>query len=135
MTIFSQFTGLCALPMTVVMILIDSIYFGYLTWHEILQKKISLESNFVMTPYNFIQYNMYTSNLANHGLHPRITHVLLNMPLLYNVLALAAFSAVISLLYRLVQSHNTIMFLLLPLNTLVTVRPIETFGIRTWYQF
>ncbi|XP_054266608.1 GPI mannosyltransferase 4-like [Macrosteles quadrilineatus] len=95
--------GLCALPMTVIMILIDSIYFGYLTWHEILQKKVSLESNFVMTPYNFIQYNMYTSNLANHGLHPRITHVLLNMPLLYNVLALAAFSAVTSLLYRIVK--------------------------------
>lgn len=86
--------------MTILLILIDSFYFGYLTWNEILQKKITLESNFVVTPYNFIQYNAYTSNLANHGLHPRITHLLLNIPLLYNVLGLATLYALASLLFR-----------------------------------
>ncbi|XP_046674353.1 GPI mannosyltransferase 4-like [Homalodisca vitripennis] len=97
--------GLCALPMTVFLILVDSFYFGYLTWNEIIQKKISLESNFVMTPYNFIQYNAYTSNLANHGLHPRVTHLLLNVPLLYNVLGVAAICAVLSLLYRIIRQR------------------------------
>lgn len=86
--------------MTVFLVLVDSFYFGYLTWSEILQKKITLEENFVVTPYNFIQYNAYTSNLANHGLHPRVTHLLFNMPLLYNVLGISAITAIFNLMYR-----------------------------------
>lgn len=105
-------SGICALPSTVLLILVDSFYFGYLTWNEILEWKISLENNFVVTPFNFIQYNAYTSNLANHGLHPRITHLLLNVPLLYNVLGIAAIYAFLSLLYRYVN-----LILLLTVNS------------------
>lgn len=93
-------SGLSAVPMTVFLILVDSFYFGYLTVSEILEKQIYLEHNFVVTPYNFIQYNAYTSNLANHGLHPRATHLLFNVPLLYNVLGVAAILSTFNWIYR-----------------------------------
>ena len=94
---FFSVTAISALPATVLLILVDSWYFGYLTWDEILQGQITIDKNFVVTPYNFIQYNVYTSNLANHGLHPRITHLLVNIPVLYNVLGLAALFALCSI--------------------------------------
>ncbi|KAG2008273.1 GPI mannosyltransferase 4 [Coprinopsis cinerea AmutBmut pab1-1] len=34
----------------------------------------------VITPLNNLIYNTQTSNLAQHGLHPRITHLLVNLP-------------------------------------------------------
>ena len=46
----------------------------------LLIKKIS--SKVVVTPWNFILYNVNTENLAEHGLHPRYTHLLVNLPLL-----------------------------------------------------
>mmetsp|Transcript_18171 Transcript_18171/g.33591 ORF Transcript_18171/g.33591 Transcript_18171/m.33591 type:complete len:509 (+) Transcript_18171:174-1700(+) len=40
----------------------------------------------VLTPLNSLLYNTDTSNLAIHGLHPRITHLAVNMQLLFTPL-------------------------------------------------
>lgn len=45
-------------------------------------------ANIVMTPLNFIAYNMDQSNLATHGLHPWYLHSAVNIPLLFNILGL-----------------------------------------------
>jgi len=42
----------------------------------------------VMTPLNFIAYNMDQTNLARHGLHPWYLHSAVNVPILFNVLGL-----------------------------------------------
>ena len=36
----------------------------------------------VVTPYNFIKYNLSVENLADHGLHPNWLHVGVNLPML-----------------------------------------------------
>lgn len=35
---------------------------------------------YVLAPWNNLKYNLETSNLKLHGLHPRYTHILVNMP-------------------------------------------------------
>lgn len=70
---------LCVLPGVFLFILIDSFYFGHITENE---------ANFVVTPLNFIKYNLKPSNLAEHGIHFRTTHTIINIPLLFNILTL-----------------------------------------------
>lgn len=36
---------------------------------------------FVLTPLNFLRYNLSSSNLAEHGVHPRSLHLVVNLPL------------------------------------------------------
>ncbi|XP_012259595.2 GPI mannosyltransferase 4 [Athalia rosae] len=90
---------LCAIPTAVFFILADSFYFGYLTMSEIQNLQISI-NNFVVTPLNFFKYNSLTENLASHGLHPKFLHLMVNVPLLYNVLGLVGLFAFGSLVYR-----------------------------------
>ncbi|XP_069671415.1 GPI mannosyltransferase 4 [Periplaneta americana] len=94
--------ALCAMPATLLFILTDSWYYGYLTASEIREMRLGL-GNFVVTPVNFIKYNLDARNLAKHGLHPRCLHLLVNVPLLYNVLGVVALGAFLSILYRGVQ--------------------------------
>lgn len=68
---------LCILPGVVLFILIDSFYFEHITENE---------ANWVITPLNFIKYNVKSSNLAEHGIHFRGTHTFINIPLLFNIL-------------------------------------------------
>lgn len=91
---------ICALPSFFVMVILDSMYFGYLTLDEIVHWKVNIWRDFVLTPYNFIKYNMNSDNLAQHGIHPRITHILVNIPLLYNILGLAGIYSFLHLIYR-----------------------------------
>lgn len=88
---------LSTVPMVLMFILIDSFYFGYLTWGEIGVLRISLD-NFVVTPFNFIKYNINPNNLALHGLHPRFLHALVNVPLLFNLLGLFAYLNLLELI-------------------------------------
>lgn len=67
----------CALPGVFLLILVDSIYFEYITDSKV---------KWVITPLNFIKYNLKPSNLAEHGIHFRGTHALINTPILFNVL-------------------------------------------------
>lgn len=41
----------------------------------------------VTVPLNFIAYNIQPTNLAEHGIHPRITHFFGNTTILFNILA------------------------------------------------
>ncbi|BGP33424.1 alpha 1,2 mannosyltransferase [Rhodotorula toruloides] len=40
-------------------------------------------SRLVLTPFNLLRYNLSAANLAEHGLHPRYMHVLVNWPMLF----------------------------------------------------
>lgn len=82
---------ICTIPTILIFVIIDSFYFGYLTWGEIGVLEISI-SNFVATPWNFIKYNTNPKNLAQHGLHPRYLHAAINIPLLFNILGLLGYS-------------------------------------------
>ena len=48
---------------------------------------------FVLTPWNFIQYNTVGSNLAEHGIHPFYLHFCVNMPLLFGPLMFYIFKS------------------------------------------
>ena len=69
-----------AAPTAAFFILCDSFYFGFLAKRQ-----------FVLTPLNFLKYNLDSHSLKDHGIHPRITHFVVNMPLLYGPLALVLF--------------------------------------------
>ncbi|OBZ90496.1 GPI mannosyltransferase 4 [Choanephora cucurbitarum] len=49
---------------------------------------VQVHGHVVLTPFNNLSYNLDVSNLAQHGLHARYTHVLVNLPLLYGPLAI-----------------------------------------------
>jgi phosphatidylinositol glycan class Z len=48
-----------------------------------------------IAPLNAFIYNSKSTNLAEHGLHPRITHALVNMPMLFGPLALFCYGSIV----------------------------------------
>jgi len=82
-----------------VFVLFDSLYYGSLTGDQILRifqdpnTKDLFNLGFVITPLNFIFYNLDSTNLASHGRHPFYTH-LFNSFLLYGVIAVLFFVSV-----------------------------------------
>lgn len=70
--------GLGSFLMLTILTLVDSFYFGYLQKKEI-----------VLTALNFVLYNLDTGRVKDHGLHPRITHFAVNLPLLFGPMAFA----------------------------------------------
>lgn len=42
----------------------------------------SRETMFELTPLNFLRYNLLPANLAEHGLHPRWLHLVVNLPMI-----------------------------------------------------
>ncbi|XP_029174641.1 GPI mannosyltransferase 4 [Nylanderia fulva] len=95
---------LCGLPTALLLILIDSFYFGYLTTGEIGQLKIGM-NNFVVTPVNFFKYNVNTKNLEAHGLHPRFLHLLVNVPLLFGVLGIVGLLTFTKMVYSALKAR------------------------------
>lgn len=89
----------CALPVVAIFILIDSLYYGFLTLADIDYLEIGM-SNFVVTPLNFIRYNIDPKNTAQHGVHPKYLHLLVHVPLLYNVLGVAAICSFGNMLFK-----------------------------------
>lgn len=79
----------CGVPFTLLLIIIDSGYYGYLTMADIESIQVSWE-NWVVTPLNFLRYNSDTRNLTEHGLHPHWLHLAVNVPLLFSVLGIMA---------------------------------------------
>ncbi|RDD38306.1 GPI mannosyltransferase 4 [Trichoplax sp. H2] len=51
----------------------------------------SVQGNFAITPLCFILYNINDSNLGTHGIHPRVTHGLVNMFMLFGPLTVALY--------------------------------------------
>lgn len=80
---------MCGVPSALLLILVDSGYYGYITMADVESLQISWD-NWVVTPLNFLRYNSDTGNLKKHGLHPRWLHVVVNVPLLFNVLGILA---------------------------------------------
>lgn len=90
---------LCCIPPTLILILVDSMYYGHLTMGEVNVMKVGWD-NWIVTPLNFLKYNWDTGNLSQHGLHPWWLHIVVNVPLLFNVLGFAALISVGANLYR-----------------------------------
>lgn len=89
----------CGLPIVMLFILIDSLYYGFLSMYETDLTAIGID-NFVVTPLNFVRYNMDPSKTAEHGIHPKFLHFLVNIPMLYNVLGLAAIASFLHMVFR-----------------------------------
>lgn len=88
------------LPAFIAIVIIDSLYYGYLTLAQVYIFDITIE-NFLVTPVNFIRYNINPENTAAHGEHPKWLHMLVNIPLLYNVLGIIALFSFATMFYRL----------------------------------
>lgn len=106
---------LCAIPTLIFMIIVDSFFYGYITWGEVGMLDVSIDS-FVFTPLNFIKYNIDSGNLAKHGLHPRYLHILVNVPLLFGTLGLFAIIGAVDITTKFLQRK---------FNLLPTVRSIK----------
>ncbi|CAH1779404.1 unnamed protein product [Owenia fusiformis] len=80
------FPGVLYATMTV--ILFDSYYYG--TFHGIPAKGILhvKMTDFTITPLNFLKYNLDAKNLAKHGIHPRWSHLVINLVLLFGTMDL-----------------------------------------------
>ncbi|XP_075167212.1 phosphatidylinositol glycan anchor biosynthesis class Z [Haematobia irritans] len=95
---------LCAIPAILFFVLCDSLYYKYLTSGEIMTRAISID-NFVFTPWNFIKYNLDAKNTAEHGLHPKYIHLLVNVPLLYGILGVIALVSFGQLMIRFFRAE------------------------------
>lgn len=93
------FLILSGLPALFIIIFIDSMYYEYLSFGSIYSLEVSLY-NFVVTPLNFIRYNINPENTAAHGEHPMYLHVLVNIPLLYNILGVISICSFGQMCYK-----------------------------------
>lgn len=91
----------CSIPVILFFILFDSLYYGFLTLSDIDYLDFGI-NNFVVTPLNFIRYNIDPRNTASHGAHPKYLHLLVNIPLLYNVLGVVSIFSFLHMAYRYV---------------------------------
>lgn len=90
---------LTCIPSLLFFILMDSLYFGYLSLSEIHMLDIGI-NNFVVTPLNFIRYNIDPQNTGQHGVHPKYLHILVNVPLLFNILGVVSIFSFASMIYQ-----------------------------------
>lgn len=82
---------------SVCLVVADTYYFC----PEALSSKVLEGSlHLVVTPLNFIRYNLNVTNLRSHGEHPHFLHLIVNIPLLFNVLGIAALWASVKILHR-----------------------------------
>ncbi|CAO1426944.1 unnamed protein product, partial [Diamesa serratosioi] len=90
---------LSGLPALCTIIFIDSLYYGYLSLAQVYIMDVTLYS-FIVTPLNFIRYNINPDNTASHGEHPKWLHLLVNIPLLYNILGVIAICSFGTMFYK-----------------------------------
>lgn len=95
---------LSGLPSLIIIIVIDSLYYGYLSLAQVYIMDISIE-NFLVTPVNFIRYNINPENTASHGEHPKWLHLLINIPLLFNILGVIAVFTFGSMFYKFCKNE------------------------------
>lgn len=87
-----------ALVLSALFVVCDSIYFSRLSPSPSVIALALRESgiikfltkNLTITPLNFIVYNVESKNLADHGLHPTYTHLIVNVQVLFSFLGLFA---------------------------------------------
>ena len=68
-------------------VLVDSLYFADLTLRKLLTFDLLL-GDWKLTPLNFLIFNLTPGNAAQFGSDDRLTHILVNLPLLFGPLAL-----------------------------------------------
>ncbi|XP_020290813.1 GPI mannosyltransferase 4 [Pseudomyrmex gracilis] len=95
---------ICGLPAMMFFILADSFYYAYLTMGEIGKLEIGM-NNFVVTPVNFLKYNANMKNLETHGLHPRLLHLLVNVPLLFSVIGIVGLITFVKMIYNALKAQ------------------------------
>nr|XP_033797993.1 GPI mannosyltransferase 4 [Geotrypetes seraphini] len=94
----------------IVFIVADTLYFTPVQCQKssILSFVAHVGWNAVGTPLNFLTYNLSPSQLAQHGTHHRLTHLVVNGILLFGILHLWALSALTkSCMYCLCQMKRT----------------------------
>ncbi|XP_026842224.1 GPI mannosyltransferase 4 isoform X2 [Drosophila persimilis] len=99
---------LYALPALFLFIFCDSLYYQHLTVGELHMMQLGID-NFVFTPWNFVKYNLNSAQTASHGVHPCYVHLMVNMPLLFNVLALAGLGAFAQILLRFFRAEYQVL--------------------------
>jgi len=95
-------------PALIFFIFCDSLYYQHLTLGELHMMHLSID-NFVFTPWNFIKANLDSAQTASHGVHPCYVHLMVNMPMLFNVLALASLGAFAQLLLRFFRAEYQVL--------------------------
>ncbi|XP_027324249.2 GPI mannosyltransferase 4 [Anas acuta] len=91
----------CACFTAVVFITADTLYFtsvGLDNFYSIKKSSLfdviaQLNHKMVVTPLNFLSYNLNPHNLAQHGSHPRVTHFTVNGIMLFGILHILAIGA------------------------------------------
>jgi len=101
----------CACFTAVVFITADTMYFTSVGWDSLfsftngsLSDVIAqVNHRVVVTPFNFLRYNLDSRNLAQHGSHPRVTHFVVNGALLFGILHLLAVGAGFKMLKKYIH--------------------------------
>ncbi len=82
-----------------------------------------------VTPWNLFLYNSNTENLAVHGLHPRITHAAVNVPMLLTAAAPALYHKIFSTARHVVRREMSLFHLdaLLSSTVLLAIAALSLF--------
>ncbi|KAL8001279.1 putative GPI mannosyltransferase [Plasmopara halstedii] len=77
---FIAFVSLAAL-----FVVVDTLYFHPELFTGEVDRALfeKVAENTVIAPYNNFLYNIQYENLKQHGVHPRLTHLIINMPILF----------------------------------------------------
>ncbi|NXP73224.1 PIGZ mannosyltransferase, partial [Ramphastos sulfuratus] len=102
---------LCACFTAIVFIMADTFYFTSMDLDNLYSiKKGSLfnvlgqlNEKIIVTPFNFLRYNLNPHNLALHGSHPRVTHFAVNGVMLFGILHILAIGAGFKMLKKYIH--------------------------------
>ncbi|NXR12651.1 PIGZ mannosyltransferase, partial [Semnornis frantzii] len=102
---------LCACFTAIVFIMADTFYFTSMDLDNLYSiKKGSLfnvlgqlNEKVIVTPFNFLRYNLNPHNLALHGCHPRVTHFVVNGVMLFGILHILAVGAGFKMLKKYIH--------------------------------
>ncbi|XP_050164543.1 GPI mannosyltransferase 4 [Myiozetetes cayanensis] len=102
---------LCACFTAIVFITADTFYFTSVSLDNLYSIDkgslfdviAQLHEKMVVTPFNFLSYNLNPHNLALHGSHPRVTHFTVNGIMLFGILHVLAIGAGFKMLKKYVH--------------------------------
>ena len=66
--------------------------------------KKAIETNWVVAPLNAVTYNLQKDNLQLHGLHNKLTHLLINFPMFFGPLAVFFVGVVLKAVWRILAA-------------------------------
>ncbi|NWQ71355.1 PIGZ mannosyltransferase, partial [Neopipo cinnamomea] len=102
---------LCACFTAIVFITADTFYFTSVSLDNLYSINkgslfdviAQLHEKMVVTPFNFLSYNLNPHNLALHGSHPRVTHFTVNGIMLFGILHVLAIGAGFKMLKKYIH--------------------------------